>query len=125
MSSRELEAQKLQKEWSESPRWRGIKRGYSADDVVRLRGSINVEHTLAKRGAEKLWHSINNEPFVNSLGALTGNQAMQQVKAGLKAIYLSGRQVDGDATWPARCTPTSRCIPPTRCPRWSSGSTTR
>ena len=66
MSSRELEAQKLQKEWSESPRWRGIKRGYTADDVVRLRGSVAVEHTLAKRGAEKLWRAINDEPFVNS-----------------------------------------------------------
>ncbi|HQD83034.1 MAG TPA: isocitrate lyase, partial [Quisquiliibacterium sp.] len=82
MSSRELEAQKLQKDWSENPRWRGIKRGYTAEDVVRLRGSIQVEHTLARRGAEKLWNSINTEPFVNSLGALTGNQAMQQVKAG-------------------------------------------
>ncbi len=97
MTSRELQAQRLQKEWSESPRWRGIKRGYSADDVVRLRGSMAVEHTLAKRGAEKLWKLINEEPFVNSLGALTGNQAMQQVKAGLKAIYLSGWQVAGDA----------------------------
>ncbi|HPA89535.1 MAG TPA: isocitrate lyase [Quisquiliibacterium sp.] len=97
MSSRELEAQKLQKDWSENPRWRGIKRGYTAEDVVRLRGSIQVEHTLARRGAEKLWNAINTEPFVNSLGALTGNQAMQQVKAGLKAIYLSGWQVAGDA----------------------------
>ena len=97
MSSRELEAQKLQKEWAESPRWRGIKRGYSAEDVVRLRGSVQVEHTLARRGAEKLWKLINDEPFVNTLGALTGNQAMQQVKAGLKAIYLSGWQVAADA----------------------------
>ena len=97
MSSRELEAQKLQKEWSDNPRWRGIKRSYSAADVVRLRGSVAVEHTLAKRGSEKLWKLINEEPFVNSLGALTGNQAMQQVKAGLKAIYLSGWQVAGDA----------------------------
>jgi len=97
MSSRELEAQKLQKEWSDSARWRGIKRGYTAEDVVRLRGSLTPEHTLAKRGAEKLWRLINDEPFVNSLGALTGNQAMQQVKAGLKAIYLSGWQVAGDA----------------------------
>jgi len=97
MSSRELEAQKLQKEWSDSPRWRGIKRGYTAEDVVKLRGSVMVEHTLARRGSEKLWKLINEEPFVNSLGALTGNQAMQQVKAGLKAIYLSGWQVAGDA----------------------------
>ena len=97
MSSRQLEAQKLQKEWSENPRWRGIKRGYTADDVVRLRGSVQVEHTLAKRGAEKLWNLVTTEPFVNSLGALTGNQALQQAKAGLKAVYLSGWQVAGDA----------------------------
>jgi len=97
MTARKLEAQRLQKEWNENPRWKGIKRGYTADEVVRLRGSLAVEHTLAKRGAERLWRSINEEPFVNSLGALTGNQAMQQVKAGLKAIYLSGWQVAGDA----------------------------
>ena len=97
MSARELEAQRLQKDWNENPRWKGIKRGYGAEDVVRLRGSVHVEHTLAKRGAERLWRMINDEPFVNSLGALTGNQAMQQVKAGLKAIYLSGWQVAGDA----------------------------
>ena len=97
MTARKLEAQRLQKEWTESPRWKGIRRGYTADEVVRLRGSVMVEHTLAKRGAEKLWKLLNEEPFVNSLGALTGNQAMQQVKAGLKAIYLSGWQVAGDA----------------------------
>jgi isocitrate/methylisocitrate lyase len=97
MSARKLEAQRLQKEWTESPRWKGVKRGYTADDVVRLRGSVAVEHTLAKRGSEKLWKLLEEEPFVNSLGALTGNQAMQQVKAGLKAIYLSGWQVAGDA----------------------------
>jgi len=97
MSARELEVQKLQKDWDTNPRWAGVTRHYSADDVVRLRGSIQIEHTLAKRGAEKLWGLVNNEPFVNALGALTGNQAMQQVKAGLKAIYLSGWQVAGDA----------------------------
>jgi isocitrate lyase len=97
MTARKLEAQRLQKEWTESPRWKGIKRGYTADDVVRLRGSVQIEHTLAKRGAEKLWKLLHDEPFVNALGALTGNQAMQQVKAGLKAIYLSGWQVAGDA----------------------------
>ena len=97
MTARELDAQRLQKEWNESARWKGIKRGYGAEDVVRLRGSMAIEHTLAKRGAEKLWRLLNSEAFVNSLGALTGNQAMQQVKAGLKAIYLSGWQVAGDA----------------------------
>ena len=97
MSARKLEAQRLQREWTENPRWKGIKRGYTADDVIRLRGSGQIEHTLAKRGAEKLWRLLQEEPFVNALGALTGNQAMQQVKAGLKAIYLSGWQVAGDA----------------------------
>jgi isocitrate lyase len=97
MTARKLAAQRLQKEWTESARWKGIKRGYTADDVVRLRGSVEVEHTLARRGAERLWKLLNDEPFVNALGALTGNQAMQQVKAGLKAIYLSGWQVAGDA----------------------------
>jgi isocitrate lyase len=97
MSARELETQKLQKEWSENPRWKGIQRGYEAEEVIRLRGSVVIEHTLAKRGSEKLWKLLQQEPFVNALGALTGNQAMQQVKAGLKAIYLSGWQVAGDA----------------------------
>jgi len=96
-ATREQQAAALEKDWAENPRWKGIKRGYSATDVVRLRGSLPIEHTLAKRGAEKLWNLVNTEPFVNSLGALTGNQAMQQVKAGLKAIYLSGWQVAGDA----------------------------
>ncbi|WP_415150105.1 isocitrate lyase [Piscinibacter sp.] len=95
--TREQQAAALEKDWAENPRWKGIKRGYTAADVVRLRGSLPIEHTLAKRGAEKLWNLINTEPFINSLGALTGNQAMQQVKAGLKAIYLSGWQVAGDA----------------------------
>ena len=95
--TREQQAAALQKDWNENPRWKGIERGYTAADVVRLRGSLPIEHTLAKRGAEKLWSLLQSEPFVNSLGALTGNQAMQQVKAGLKAIYLSGWQVAGDA----------------------------
>lgn len=97
MNNRENAIRELQKEWAENPRWKGIKRDYSAEEVVNLRGSMVEEHTLAKRGAEKLWQLVNEEPFINSLGALTGNQAMQQVKAGLKAIYLSGWQVAGDA----------------------------
>ena len=97
MRSRSEEAKKLQKEWSENTRWKNVKRGYSAEDVVKLRGSIQIEHTLATRGSQKLWNLVNNEPFVNALGALSGNQAMQQAKAGLKAVYLSGWQVAGDA----------------------------
>ncbi|MGV0005753.1 MAG: isocitrate lyase [Candidatus Porifericomitaceae bacterium WSBS_2022_MAG_OTU9] len=87
----------LEKEWSSSPRWVGVKRTYSGADVCRLRGTLAIEHTLARNGSEKLWRLINDESYVNALGALSGNQAMQQVKAGLKAIYLSGWQVAGDA----------------------------
>jgi isocitrate lyase len=95
--TREDQIRALEQDWAQNPRWKGIRRTYSAADVVRLSGSVRVEHTLAKRGADKLWNLVNTEPFVNTLGALTGNQAMQQVKAGLKAIYLSGWQVAGDA----------------------------
>ena len=94
--SREQQIQALQKDWTSNPRWKGIERGYSAADVVRLRGSFPFEHTLARRGAEKLWDLLHTEPYVNCLGALTGGQAMQQVKAGVKAIYLSGWQVAAD-----------------------------
>src|SRR5690625_5366814 len=97
MSQRLTAILNFQKLCAENPRWQGIKRDYRAEDVVNLQGSMVEEHTLARRGAEKLWKYINEEPFINSLGALTGNQAMQQVKAGLKAIYLSGWQVAGDA----------------------------
>jgi isocitrate lyase len=90
-------AAELERNWRESPRWRGIERGYRAADVARLRGTIAVEHSIARLTAEKLWRYLNEKPFVNALGALTGNQAMQQVKAGLDAIYLSGWQVAGDA----------------------------
>jgi isocitrate lyase len=94
---RDLEVQRIKKDWTENPRWKGVKRGYAAEDVYRLRGSVQVEHTLARRGSEKLWKMMHERPFVNSLGALTGNQAMQQVKAGVPAIYLSGWQVAADA----------------------------
>lgn len=90
-------AEELRNTWRDSPRWRGIERGYKAEAVVRLRGTVAVEHSIARLTAEKLWRYVNEKPFVNALGALTGNQAMQQVKAGLDAIYLSGWQVAGDA----------------------------
>ena len=90
------DAQHLQASWEAEERWTGIMRPYSAEDVMRLRGSVTVEYTLAKMGAERLWHLVNTEPFVRSLGALTGNQAVQMVQAGLKAIYASGWQVAGD-----------------------------
>jgi isocitrate lyase len=88
---------KLEETWAIDPRWSGIERPYSAAEVVRLRGTIQEEHTLARMGAERLWTLLKTEPFVRSLGALTGNQAVQQVQAGLKAIYVSGWQVAGDA----------------------------
>src|SRR5690242_338506 len=90
-------AEQLTLDWNNNPRWAGIRRHYSAEDVVRLRGTVAIEHSLARHGAERLWKSLHEEDFVNALGALTGNQAMQQVKAGLKAIYLSGWQVAADA----------------------------
>jgi isocitrate lyase len=90
-------AEQLKKEWATDPRWAGIERGYSAEEVVRLRGTVAIEHSLARIGANKLWKYLGEKPFVNALGALTGNQAMQQVKAGLNAIYLSGWQVAADA----------------------------
>src|SRR5216117_4104652 len=97
MDQRQKQIEQLEQDWTSNPRWKAVKRGYSAKDVVRLRGSVHVEHTLAKRGAEKLWRMTQERPFVNSLGALTGNQAVQQVKAGVPAIYLSGWQVAADA----------------------------
>jgi isocitrate lyase len=84
-------------EWAKNPRWKGIERPYTAEDVLRLRGSIQIEHTLARLGAERLWDLLQTEPYVNSLGAMTGNQAVQQVQAGLKSIYVSGWQVAADA----------------------------
>ncbi|MGB4860016.1 MAG: isocitrate lyase, partial [Dokdonella sp.] len=104
-------AEQIAKDWATNPRWVGIKRNYSAADVVRLRGTVHVEHSLARIGAEKLWKSLNNTPFVNALGALTGNQAMQQVKAGLKAIYLSGWQVAADANLAGQMYPDQSLYP--------------
>ena len=91
-----LSVEQLKKDWAENPRWKGIKRGYTAEEVVRLRGSVPIEYSLAQRGAENLWNLITTTPYVNCLGALTGGQAMQQAKAGVKAIYLSGWQVAAD-----------------------------
>lgn len=115
--SRQQEAQKLNQDWETNPRWKGIKRNFTADDVVRLRGSVQIEHTLARRGAEKLWNLLTTEPFVNTLGALTGNQAMQQVKAGLKAIYLSGWQVAGDANLAGEMYPDQSLYPANSVPQ--------
>ena len=104
-------AEELQRNWRDSPRWRGVVRGYTAEDVVRLRGTIPLEHSLARLTAEKLWRYLNEKPFVNALGALTGNQAMQQVKAGLDAVYLSGWQVAGDANLSGQMYPDQSLYP--------------
>ena len=90
-------AKQLENDWKENPRWKGITRPYSGEQVVNLRGSVQIEHTLAKLGAERLWELVNERPFVRMLSALTGNQAIQEVEAGLEAIYVSGWQTAGDA----------------------------
>ena len=110
-------ADELQREWSTSPRWSGVQRGYSAQDVVRLRGTVAIEHSLARQGAEKLWRNMATLPYVNALGALTGNQAMQQVRAGLKAIYLSGWQVAGDANLAGEMYPDQSLYPANSVPQ--------
>jgi len=104
-------AEQIQHDWDTNPRWEGIQRNYSAADVVRLRGTVHIEHSLARLGAEKLWKSLHERDFVNALGALTGNQAMQQVKAGLKAIYLSGWQVAADANLAGQMYPDQSLYP--------------
>ena len=93
----EEKIQQLKRDWATNPRWEGIKRPYTAAEVVKLRGSYHIEHSLARMGAEKLWKKLNSQDFVAGLGALTGNQAIQEVEAGLDAIYLSGWQVAADA----------------------------
>src|SRR5215469_18664044 len=98
-------------------RWRGITRPYSAADVDRVRGSLHIEHTLARRGAEKLWQLLQNEDYVAALGALTGNQALQQIKAGLKAIYVSGWQVAADATLAGQMYPDRSLYPANSVPQ--------
>lgn len=108
--------QQLQESWELDKRWHGIERPYSALEVIKLRGSIDIEYTLACRGAEKLWKLINEEDFVPALGALTGNQALQQVKAGLKAIYLSGWQVAADANLSGHMYPDQSLYPANSVP---------
>ncbi|GAA0589089.1 isocitrate lyase [Virgibacillus siamensis] len=103
--------EQIQDEWESQMRWMNVKRPYSAEDVIRLRGSIDIEHTLAKQGAEKLWNLINGPHYIHALGALTGNQAVQQVKAGLKAIYLSGWQVAADANLAGQMYPDQSLYP--------------
>ncbi|MEI2666476.1 isocitrate lyase [Rossellomorea sp. LJF3] len=106
----------LQENWEMDHRWKGITRPYSAEDVIRLRGSIDIEHTIARRGSEKLWNLLHEEDYINALGALTGNQAVQQVRAGLKAIYLSGWQVAADANLSGHMYPDQSLYPANSVP---------
>ena len=112
----EKQVKELKKDWEINPRWNGIKRNYTAEDVVRLRGSIQIEHTLATIGAKRLWEMLHTEDYIHALGALTGNQAMQQVKAGLKAIYLSGWQVAADANLSGQMYPDQSLYPANSVP---------
>ncbi len=111
MSSRLPSAKQLQKYWETDPRWKDARRDYSADDVVRLRGTVAIEHSLARRGAERLWDAVQKGPYIAALGALTGNQAVQMVEAGLKAIYLSGWQVAADANLAGQMYPDQSLYP--------------
>ncbi|MFN9965333.1 MAG: isocitrate lyase [Lysobacteraceae bacterium] len=110
-------ADQLKHDWATNPRWKGVTRNYTAHDVVRLRGTVPVEHSIAKLGAQKLWRYLQTEDFINALGALTGNQAMQQVKAGLKAIYLSGWQVAADANLAGEMYPDQSLYPANSVPQ--------
>ncbi|HEX6472387.1 MAG TPA: isocitrate lyase [Streptosporangiaceae bacterium] len=114
--SPERAAEELRRQWDTDPRWADVERTYSAEDVVRLRGSLQEEYTLARLGAERLWRLLHEEDYVNALGALTGNQAVQQVKAGLKAIYLSGWQVAGDANLAGQTYPDQSLYPANSVP---------
>ncbi len=110
------EARELEERWSTDPRWRGIERSYSALDVVRLRGTLKIEYTLARAGAERLWHSLNTEDYIAALGALNGSQAVQMVRAGLQAIYLSGWQVAADGNLAAQTYPDQSLYPSNSAP---------
>lgn len=116
MSTRQERIEALQKDWAENQRWKGIERGYTAEEVVKLQGSFIQEQTLAKRGSARLWKSLHEVPFINALGALTGNQAVQQVKAGLQAIYLSGWQVAADANLSGQMYPDQSLYPANSVP---------
>lgn len=112
----EEQKREIERDWAENPRWEGIERNYTADDVLRLRGSVKVEHTIARIGAERLWKMMKEGPFVNALGALTGGQAIQQVQAGLKAIYCSGWQVAADANVTGQMYPDQSLYPANSVP---------
>src|ERR1700760_863310 len=117
MANIKEQASQLQSQWQADPRWADVQRTYTAEDVIKLRGSVQEEHTLARLGAERLWRLLHREDYVNTLGALTGNQAVQQVRAGLKAIYLSGWQVAADANLAAQTYPDQSLYPVNSVPQ--------
>jgi isocitrate lyase len=108
--------ERLRQDWDTNPRWSGVRRDYTAEDVVRLRGVVQEEHTLARLGAERLWRLLHEEEYIHALGALTGNQAVQMVRAGLKAIYLSGWQVAADANLAGHTYPDQSLYPANSVP---------
>jgi len=112
----EEQVKQIEKDWAENPRWKNVKRTYSAEDVLRLRGSVQIEHTIARVGAERLWKLMNETDYVNALGALSGGQAVQQVQAGLQAIYASGWQVAADANVAGQMYPDQSLYPANSVP---------
>lgn len=116
MSTQAERIQKIQNDWQNNPRWEGVKRPYTAEEVIKLRGSIDISYTFAELGAKKLWEGLNNKPFMAGLGALNGNQAIQEVEAGLNAIYLSGWQVAADANLSAEMYPDQSLYPANSVP---------
>lgn len=117
MTTRLKQIEELEKSWANDERWEGIKRPYSAEEVIKLRGSVDIQHTLAEKGAKRLWDTLQHEDYINALGALTGNQAVQQVKAGLQAIYLSGWQVAADANLSGQMYPDQSLYPANSVPQ--------
>jgi len=117
MSATEPLAARLEADWQQNPRWRGLQRPYSAAEVLRLRGTVHVEHSLARLGADKFWSLLHSEPLIGALGCMSGNQAIQAVQAGLKAIYCSGWQVAGDANSAGEMYPDQSLYPVDSVPR--------
>ena len=118
---RQEEQMSMESDWKNHPRWTGIRRPYTPDKVLRLRGTLDIEHTLARHGAERLWNLLQTEDYVNALGALTGNQAVQQVQVGLKAIYVSGWQVAADANSASQTYPDQSLYPADSAPNLVKG----
>jgi isocitrate lyase len=117
MSTPAAQISTLEKDWTGNERWKGVRRDYSAADVVKLRGSVQIEYTLARRGAEKLWERVNRDEPLSALGAVTGNQAIQEVQAGLQAIYCSGWQVAGDGNSAGQMYPDQSLYPVDSVPK--------